>query len=196
VRYFTGYEAHQARAKQKCLAHLARTARDWQKVVPPESAADIFFTDIKEWVRRCCHFCQQRRRGALSAEELTEEETWLRAELLRLQTCPLEHEKAITLQGRTTRHADQWLVFIDDPRVPPTNNLADHTLRPLVVLRKITFDHRSETGATRMAKRMTVQETAKRHNRRPTEIFYRLYTRPPNGVLRYLHAGRSRFARP
>ena len=41
---------------------------------------------------------------------------------------------------------------------------------------------------------MTIQETAKRHSRRPTEIFYRLYTRPPDRVLRYLYAGRLRSA--
>jgi hypothetical protein len=33
------------------------------------------------------------------------------------------------------------------------------------------------------------------HVRRPTDIFYRLYTRPPNQVLRYLYAGRSRSSR-
>ena len=37
---------------------------------------------------------------------------------------------------------------------------------------------------------MSVQETAKRHGRRPIDIFYRLYTRPPNQVMRYLYAGR------
>ncbi len=182
-------------AKQKCLAHLARTARDWQKVVPPESAASTFFTDVKEWVRRGCRFYHQRRRGELSAGQLAEEATWLREELLRLETCPLDHEKGLTLQGRIRKHANQWLVFVDDPRVPPTNNLAERTLRPLVVLRKITFSHRSEAGAQRMAKLMTIQEIAKRHIRRPTDIFYRLYTRPPNQVLRYLYAGRSRSSR-
>ena len=110
---------------------------------------------------------------------------------MRLETCPLDHEKAVTLQNRIRKHAGQWLVFVDDPRVPPTNNLAERTLRPLVVLRKITFGHRSEPGATRMAKLMTIQETAKHHRRRPTDIFYRLYTRPPNQVLRYLYAGVS-----
>ena len=192
---YAGYEAHHAKAKQKCLAHLARTARDWQKVVPPESAASTFFTDVKEWVRRGCRFYHQRRRGELSAQQLAEEETWLREELLRLETCPLKHEKALTLQGRIRKHADEWLVFINDPRVPPTNNLAERKLRPLVVLRKITFGHRSEAGAKRMAKLMTIQETAKCHVRRPTDIFYRLYTRPPNQVLRYLYAGRSRSSR-
>ena len=62
--------------------------------------------------------------------------------------------------------------------------------RPLAILRKITFGHRSESGAHRMAKIMTVQETAKRHGRRASDIFYQLYTRPPNRVLRYLYAGR------
>ncbi len=85
---YAGYEAHPAKAKQKCLAHLARTARDWQKVVPSESAASTFFTDLKEWVRRDCRFYHQRRRGELSAEQLTAEEKWLREELSRLESCP------------------------------------------------------------------------------------------------------------
>ncbi len=102
------------------------------------------------------------------------------------------HEKALTLQKRIRKHAGQWLVFLDDPRVPPTDNLAERALRPLVVLRKITFGHRSQAGAQRMATLMTIQETAKRHQRRPTDIFYRLYTHPPSGVLRYHYAGRPR----
>ena len=48
---YSGYDAHTARAKQKCLAHLTRTARDWQKVVPQDSQAWQFFEDIKAWVR-------------------------------------------------------------------------------------------------------------------------------------------------
>lgn len=186
---YAGYEAHRAKAKQKCLAHLARTARDWRKIVPPRSLADEFFTAVGEWVRRGCRFYHQRARSELSAESLAAEATWLRAELRRLETCPLDHEKALTLQARIRKHVGQWLVFIDDPRVPPTNNQAERTLRPLVILRKITFGHRSESGATRMARLMTIGETAKRHRRRPTDIFYRLYTRPPNQVLRYLYAG-------
>ena len=47
-----------------------------------------------------------------------------------LTTCDVSHEKAITLQGR----------------VPPTNNLAERALRPLVVLRRITLGDRSEAG--------------------------------------------------
>ena len=109
-------------------------------------------------------------------------------EQLRLETCEVKHEKALTLQARLLRHHGEWLVFLDDPRVPPTNNLAERALRPLVVLRKITFGHRSSAGATRMAKIMTVGETARRHGHRASDIFFKLYTRPPNRVMRQLYA--------
>ena len=62
-------------------------------------------------------------------------------------------------------------------------------MRPLVVLRKITFGHRSRAGATRMAKIMTVGETARRHGHRASKIYFQLYTRPPDRVLRCLYAG-------
>ena len=73
--------------------------------------------------------------------------------------------------------------------MPPTNNLAERALRPLVVLRKTTFGHRTRAGAERMAAIMTVQETAKRHGHKATDIYYRLLTEPPNRVLEYLYTG-------
>jgi hypothetical protein len=191
---YAGYEAHTAAAKQKCLAHVARTARDWQKVVPAASTAFAFFESVKTWVTRGCRLHRNRQR--LSTTELAQEKAWLGAELERLVTCPLDHDKGLTLQQRLVKHLGEWLVFLDNPAVPPTNNLAERALRPLVILRKITFGHRSESGAERMAQIMTVKETAKHHGRRPSDIFYRLYTRPPNQVLRYLYAGRQRQCGP
>lgn len=185
---YAGYEAHTAGAKQKCLSHLARTARDWQKLTEEGTVDFTFFQDIKRFVKRACNFHRRRREGKLNAAKATKEKRWLHKELSRLETCDVSHEKAITLQARLIKHHDEWLVFVDDPRVPPTNNLAERALRPLVVLRKITYGHRSHAGADRMAKIMTVGETARRHGHRATEIFLALYTRPPNQVLRRLYA--------
>lgn len=185
---YSGYFAHVAGAKQKCLAHLARRAHDWQKLTEAGSPDFDFFEDIKQFVKRGCNFHRRRRDGELSEREQSAEKAWLRKEQLRLETIELSHEKALTLQARILRHHDEWLVFLDDPRVPPTNNLAERALRPLVVLRKITFGHRSKAGATRMAKIMTVGVTARRHGHRASEIFFQLYTRPPNRVLRRLYA--------
>jgi len=187
---YSAYDAHGAKAKQKCLSHLARTARDWQKLTAANSADYGFFEAVKDWVKRGCDF--HRRRGQLSEQEQAVEKAWLRAELKRLQECPLNHEKAVTLQERIRRYADCWLVFLDDPRVSPTNNHAERCLRPLVILRKITFGHRTDSGATRMARLMTIQETAKRHGRRTLEVYYRLATlagKFPDALLRYIYAG-------
>ena len=112
----------------------------------------------------------------------------MRAELLRLETTVVTHEKALTLQARIANHRDEWLVFLDDPRVPPTNNLAERALRPLVVLRKLTFGHRSRAGGERMAQIMTVAETARRHGHRASQVFYELLTQPANRVLPRLYA--------
>lgn len=186
---YSGYHAQAAQAKQKCLVHIARQAREWQKLTAKGSCAWQFFDDVKEFVKRGCAFHRNRQAGKLSAAEQETEKAWLRGELVRLVACPVDHPKAITLQQRLVRHHDEWLVFLDDPRVPPTNNLAERALRPLVVMRKTSFGHRTRAGAQRMAVLMTVQETAKRHGHKASDIYYRLLTEPPNRVLEYLYAG-------
>jgi len=186
---YSAYHAHQAGAKQKCLAHVGRRAHEWQ-ALPTEGSVDyVFLEDVKQWVKRGCDFHRRRKAKELSPEELATEAAWLREELLRLEGCPLAHEKSLTLQARLQRHHDEWLVFVDDPRVPPTNNLAERKLRPLVVLRKITFGHRTEAGARRMAKIMTVQETAKAHGHKASDFFYYLQTHSAARSLRHLYSG-------
>jgi hypothetical protein len=104
-----------------------------------------------------------------------------------LQRLKLKHEKANTLQGRIIKHADCWLVFVADPRVPPTNNLAERTLRPLVIMRKICFGNRSREGGQRLARIMSVKDTARRHGHNPLRVFYRLFTEPPDKVMRFIY---------
>jgi transposase len=185
---YSAYIAHTAGAKQKCLSHLARTARDWQKLTKAGSSDFAFFNAIKQFVKRGCEFHRLRGNGTLDATQLAAEAKWLRKELLRLQAWTLSHDKAQTLQGRIVTYHNEWLVFVDDSRVPPTNNLAEQALRPLVVLRKITFGHRCLKGGKRMAALMSVAETARRHGHRVSQIFLALMSYPPSKVLRQLYA--------
>src|SRR5205085_6075887 len=100
---YSAYDAQGAKAKQKCLAHLARTARDWQKLTLPDSPAYEFFGAVTTWVQRGCEFHRQRAR--LSLRKQAGEKAWLREELGRLQGCLADHEKAATLQERIKRYA-------------------------------------------------------------------------------------------
>ena len=185
---YSGYIAHTAGAKQKCLIHLTRTARDWQKLTEAGSSDFQFLQAIIDIVKRGCEFHRLRSKGALDTTQIAAEKTWLRKEQARLEAWKVTHKKAVTLKGRITTYHDEWLVFLDDAQVPPTNNLAEQALRPLVVLRKITFGHRSRDGGERMAALMSVAETARRHGHRASQIFLELMTHPPNRVLRHLYA--------
>lgn len=186
---YSGYHAHTAGAKQKCLTHVARRAHDWQRLTQAGTAEHTFFEDVKQWAKRGCEFHRRRGLNELSPPELAAEESWLRAELLRLENCLLEHDKAVTLQARLLRHHEEWLVFLGDARVPPTNNFAEQKLRPLVVLRKITFGHRTQAGARRMAKIMTIKETAKAQRHKASDFFHYLQTHSAEQSLRWLYSG-------
>ena len=96
---YSGYHAHTAGAKQKCLAHVARRAHEWQRLTTTGSADHAFFEDVKQWVKRGCEYHRRRNLNELEPEALAAEESWLRAELSRLEACPLEHKKALTLQA-------------------------------------------------------------------------------------------------
>lgn len=186
---YSGYDAQGALFKQKCLAHLTRAARSWKKVVPQDSLAAQFFEDIQHWVTRACRLA--RRRDMLGKVKFAREADWLRKEQQRLEAIAvLDHAKARTLQKRLRRYRDEWLVFLEHPHVPPTNNWAEQLLRQLVILRKVTFGNRSSAGARRLARLMTVKETAKRHGHRVLDFYYRLAVDDsPQRLLRHLYSG-------
>lgn len=72
---YGGYHRHVARAKQECLVHLARSAREWKPLAvgAGDAAAVQFFDVVIAWGRRGCAFHRQRRDGKLSlVEEATE----------------------------------------------------------------------------------------------------------------------------
>jgi transposase len=180
---YSGYEKHTTKIKQKCLSHLKRTAQEWGELVPPDSPATVFFLAVRAWVRRAC--CLHRG-WSLSAGWTAEqglEIAWLRAELLRLETLPLDHARAQRLQKRLKKYHDEWLTFIDHPEVSPTNNLAERALRPLVIMRKLTFGNRSDAGAQRLGMLASVLETAKRQGHTALAFLRQLFQSNKEALL-------------
>ncbi|MGH8676274.1 MAG: IS66 family transposase [Burkholderiales bacterium] len=68
-----------------------------------------------------------------------------------------ENEK---LRRHMVKHRDQLLVTLDDPAVPPTNNLAEQRLRGAVVVRKLGGCNRSDEHAWAHAIHASVAQTA------------------------------------
>ncbi len=180
---YGGYEKHRAKAKQKCLAHLRRTAKEWLELVPAESKAAAFFNDIVTWVQRACALHRACPPSRTWTAEQRLEIDWLRTEFQRLQTLTVDHERARRLQKRLQKHDDQWLTFLTYPEVSPTNNLAERALRPLVIQRKITYGNRSAAGAHRLGVLHSVLETAKRQGHGSVSFLRELLLQPKEKML-------------
>jgi hypothetical protein len=116
------------------------------------------------------------------------EAQWLRDELQQLQQMPTDSDRAARLQKRIRRYQNEWLTFIDHPGVAPTNNLAERALRPLVILRKLTFGSRTKAGGKRLGMMMTVIETAKRQGKDILKFLSALFTMSTNEAMRAMYA--------
>ena len=185
---YSGYEKHSTKVKQKCLAHLRRTAKEWLELVPADSRSVDFFGAVVEWVRRACALHRARPRSEKWTVAQAEEIHWLGQELKRLQTTKVDHERAERLQKRIQKYRRQWLTFIDHPEVEPTNNLAERSLRPLVILRKLTFGNRSPEGAHRAGVLFSVLETAKRQGHGLLKFCQQLFQQSDRSMLRLLYS--------
>jgi transposase len=184
---YSGYAKHATKLKQKCLAHLRRAAKEWTELVPARSQAVGFFHAVVEWVRRACDLARGRPRQNKWSPEQQNEIRWLRTELNRLESMPVDHERAERLQKRLQNYHDQWLTFIDHPELQPTNNLAERALRPLVVLRKLTFGNRSAEGARRTGVLISVVETAKRQGHDLLQFLQQLFQERTQHMIKLLY---------
>jgi transposase len=184
---YAGYDRSPAKAKQKCLEHVKRTAQDWLKITPEKAtAARQFFQDVAAWAKRGCRWHRRWRKDPELDQQ--EETAWLREEQARLEGVELDSDKARTLQERIRRYSKEWLTFLRDPRVPPTNNLAEQAIRFLVILRKVTYGSRTRAGARRMGVLLTVIHTCKRQGRDIIQFLVALFTLTPNEAARAMYA--------
>jgi hypothetical protein len=181
---YSGYDRHPTPIKQRCLAHLKRTAETWCKLLPEDAPhSRAFFTAVIQWVKRGCVWHRTRK-----SKRSMEEADWLRRELERLQEMPTDSPRALRLQKRLRRYRKEWLTFLDHAGMAPTNNLAEQALRAVVILRKLTFGSRTRAGAKRLGRMMTVIETAKRQGKCVLKFLVALFTMPPNQAMRAMYA--------
>ena len=63
------------------------------------------------------------------------------------------------------------------PQVPPTNNQAERSLRPLVIMRRVIQGTRSDKGLENHSVLRSLFETARRQGKNPHEFFLTLLTK-------------------
>ena len=143
--------------KSKCLAHILKSLKDLEALQKGEEvefsrAAIKLFKDAIEFGK---HRSEMRvgdyRDGCFNLEK----------RLDRLLEPEYSDPKNAKLAKRIERYRDEWLVFLYNVDVEPTNNLAERQIRPFVLIRKISAGNRSEWGALVYTQLMSVFSTCK-----------------------------------
>jgi len=149
--FYAGY--NKLGVLQRCWSHLLRDAADLA-----ELNADR--PEVVGWVESLQALYQEAKAVASACTELSADSRVRRKERRRLEKLAAQLARPYAknhdapqrvLAHRILKHLPELFVFVTDPAVPATNNLAERSLRPAVIARKISGGTRSPKGsATRM----------------------------------------------
>jgi transposase len=103
---------------------------------------------------------------------------------------PLRHPKAEKLRERLSGPEQRLLLAcFRHPGVPPTNNQAEQSLRPVVIMRKVIHGSRSEKGCQNHSVMRSLVETAKRQGKKPHRFLLDLFTKDTAQAQASLYRG-------
>jgi transposase len=153
--FYAGYNIHHG-LHQRCWVHFLRDVHDLKDDFPQDEDLRSWAKEVKALYEQAVAWVgqppdpelspRQQQRGRVAHQHAFEQRLW--------KICqPYAHTTAAhhTLCERVERFLPELFVFVAIPGVPAHNNLAERSVRPLVVARKISGGTRSPKGSeTRM----------------------------------------------
>jgi hypothetical protein len=153
--FYAGYNIHEG-LHQRCWAHFLRDVHDLKKKFPQDEALLAWAKEVKAIYDEAVALTQQgpdphltprrQHQVRVAHQHAFEQRLW--------QICqPSAHTLVPhhTLCERVEQFLPELFVFVAVPGVPAHNNLAERSVRPLVIARKISGGSRSPQGShTRM----------------------------------------------
>jgi hypothetical protein len=181
---YASYNGVHPKERQSCLAHIKTKAKELEQELAllkgkaADCAAHQFCRDIQGWVRAACQAHHRLCRGRWLAKAAKRQGQALRRELRALCATPFRYPKAEKFRKRLSG-PEQKLLFtcFRRPHVPPTNNQAERSLRPLVIMRRVVQGTRSAKGLENHSVLRSLFETARRQGKKPHEFFLTLLTK-------------------
>lgn len=159
---WAAYNPQQAKAKQKCLAHIGR---ELNALTTSNLAANRRFAEqVMPIFDRARQIQKDYHAGTLTLEQLQQQRCVVEAQLAHVLDNPPEQGWAAdgqALANRFTRYWSDWFTFLTHPDVKPDNNDAERALRPVVIHRKVTGGARSQWGGQLVALMFSFLETTR-----------------------------------
>ncbi len=163
--------------KGQCNAHLLRRAKDLCDTVSGDEP-DILHTLIT-LLQEAIHLAERRLQltSAGYARRVQEIEKRLEIWLLQLtrRRRPLSPELE-RLANHLVNHYEEWLRFLHEPQVPPTNNHAERMLRPAVITRKTGGCNKTLLGALVHSILASIMVTCRQQGQRFLDLARQLWS--------------------
>ena len=172
------YNKLPARAKQRCLVHLLRELKKILTSVDLEAGVRRYCERLKDLLQRALALREDQRKKRCSRKSFLKRRKALERELQDFTIANPALPTVQRLAKRITRHKDELFTFLHHPSIDPDNNRAERHLRPNVLLRKLTFGNRSESGVLNHNVLMSVLQTASLHKQDGWEILHQIITLP------------------
>ena len=153
--FYAGYHVHQG-LHQRCWIHFLRDVHDLKEQFPQDESLHSWAREIKDIYDQAIAWAAHGPDPTLSPpkqqherahqQHLFEQRLWTVCQPYADVVVPQQ-----TLCKRVRRFLPELFVFVAMPGVPAHNNLAERSVRPLVIARKISGGSRSPKGSqTRM----------------------------------------------
>jgi transposase len=162
-------------AKGRCNGHLLRRCKELKDTVPTKERQHI--ETLSALLKEAIDLAS--RRDQLTAEGYTRRvehienrlDDWLDANLRKRTLSPDLNR----LDEHIRAHRGEWLVFLHDPEVPPTNNHAEQMLRPAVLTRKVGGCNKNLMGALVHSMLSSIMVTCHRQGKRFLDLARQLW---------------------
>jgi len=181
---YASYNGIHPKARQSCLAHIKTKAKELDQELAllkgraVDPAARRFCQDIQGLVRDACQAHRKLSKGPWRATQAKTQGRALRRQLQAMCRISLRHPRTETFRQRLLGK-EQKLLFtcFARPHVPPTNNQAERSLRPVVIMRRVIQGTRSTKGLENHSVLRSLFETARRQGKKPHRFFLDLFTK-------------------
>lgn len=171
--FYAAYH-HYDGLKQRCWVHLLRDIHDLRVAYPDDAALADWQRQVRAVFDDATRFTSPDPRHRVTAQHDFEQR------LLALCTPYAADPTAVQakLCRRIQRHSSELFVFVAHPAVPPDNNAAERSVRPLVTSRKISGGTRSDQGSATKMTLATLFGTWDARGLNPFDQCYTLLTSP------------------
>lgn len=159
--FFSAYTKYANAFHQFCLAHLIRDVKFLTTL--PDPVNQEFGKRLLGQFKRLFYFWHLRH--TMPEEQYGRALSVIQRNLRALVSEKQLPRKSQNIANRLDKHWSSYLRFLVDPSIAPTNNLAEQTLRAVVIDRKITQGTRSEWGREWSERIWTILATCRKQKR-------------------------------